>query len=153
MSNFPSFLDTSSAPHTSSGAAPSPITANMTNSIPRAAPSPAPSNSSVQSNGIIGGGQSNIPLVNGLPSGGQQTDMHHLWNVIQQLSEVLAENRAQTQGIFRGMEGLRERGFSLSGADEGGAVREVNGDDSTGMGWPVIPHQIDVGIFTVANTV
>ena len=34
-----------------------------------------------------GGGGGGVPLVNGLPSGGQQTDMNHLWSVVQQLSQ------------------------------------------------------------------
>ncbi|KAF2140493.1 uncharacterized protein K452DRAFT_334842 [Aplosporella prunicola CBS 121167] len=39
-------------------------------------------------------------LVNGLLSGGHQTDMNHLWQVVQQLSDVLAENRSQTASIM-----------------------------------------------------
>jgi hypothetical protein len=49
----------------------------------------------------------NIPLVNGLPSSGQQTDMTYLWNVVQQLSDALAENRAQTAGIINGVQQIQ----------------------------------------------
>lgn len=69
-------------------------------------------------------------MVNGLPSGGQQTDMNHLWAVVQQLSQLLEENKAQTQGIVNGVAAIQGRA-----AEEGGAVggmgmgmREVNGE-------------------------
>jgi hypothetical protein len=94
--------------------------------MPRSGPSPSPSPPASQLNG--GGAQQNgIPLVNGLPSGGQQTDMNHLWTVVQQLSQMLEENKAQTQGIVNGVQAIQARA-----ADEGGAerlgVREVNGE-------------------------
>lgn len=69
-------------------------------------------------------------MVNGLPSGGQQTDMNHLWAVVQQLSQLLEENKAQTAGIVNGVAAIQGRA-----AEEGGAVggtglgmREVNGE-------------------------
>lgn len=66
-------------------------------------------------------------MVNGLPSGGQQTDMNHLWTVVQQLSQVLEENRAQTLGIVNGVQAIQARA-----AEEGGVggmgIREVNGE-------------------------
>ncbi|KAF2122718.1 hypothetical protein BDV96DRAFT_481731 [Lophiotrema nucula] len=108
--------------------------------MPRAAPSPSPSLSSLSSlsqqnaqhsqasnhlpNGL-GNQPAAIPLVNGLPSGGQQTDLNHLWSVVQQLSQVLEENRAQTRGVVEGVQALQAR------AGEDGAspaVREVNGE-------------------------
>ncbi|OCL01014.1 uncharacterized protein K441DRAFT_625159 [Cenococcum geophilum 1.58] len=105
MNNFPSFLDTSG------GLGPN---------IPRQAPSPNPA--SHQSNGVP---NNSIPLVNGLPSGGQQTDMNHLWSVVQQLSEVLAENRAQTVGIVNSVQQIQARA-----AQEGGSptLAQVNGE-------------------------
>lgn len=73
--------------------------------------------------------QNGIPMVNGLPSGGQQTDMNHLWGVVQQLSQMLEENRAQTAGIVNGVQAIQARA-----AEEGGAgslaIREVNGEIS-----------------------
>ncbi|KAF2709982.1 hypothetical protein K504DRAFT_348713, partial [Pleomassaria siparia CBS 279.74] len=99
--------------------------------MPRQAPSPSPSQAAAaaaahQANGM--GSQANgIPMVNGLPSGGQQTDMNHLWGVVQQLSALLEENRAQTLGIVNGMQAIQARA-----AEEGGvgnlSVREVNGE-------------------------
>ena len=68
-------------------------------------------------------------MVNGLPSGGQQTDMNHLWSVVQQLSAMLEENKAQTQGVLSGVHALQQRA-----AEEGGSIplgpREVNGEIS-----------------------
>ena len=73
--------------------------------------------------------QNGIPMVNGLPSGGQQTDMNYLWGVVQQLSQMLEENRAQTAGIVNGVQAIQARA-----AEEGGvgslAIREVNGEIS-----------------------
>jgi hypothetical protein len=71
--------------------------------------------------------QNNIPLVNGLPSGGQQTDLNHLWSVVQQLSQVLEENRAQTQGIVNGVQAIQARAAE-EGGGSGIGIREVNGE-------------------------
>ncbi|ORX92443.1 hypothetical protein BCR34DRAFT_500735 [Clohesyomyces aquaticus] len=100
--------------------------------MPRAAPSPSPSQAAAaaaahQANGI-GGNGSSIPMVNGLPSGGQQTDMNHLWSVVQQLSAVLEENRAQTQGIVNGVQAIQARAAEADGGLAGLGVREVNGE-------------------------
>jgi TPR repeat protein len=78
--------------------------------MPRASPSPSPSQASM----------------NGLPSGGQQTDMNHLWGVVQQLSQLLEENKAQTAGVLNGVAALQQRA-----AEEGGAIpssSQVNGE-------------------------
>ncbi|OAG09580.1 uncharacterized protein CC84DRAFT_1193345 [Paraphaeosphaeria sporulosa] len=97
--------------------------------LPRAAPSPSPSPTSTQANGMPGPGpqQNGIPMVNGLPSGGQQTDMNHLWSVVQQLSQMLEENRAQTAGIVNGVQAIQARA-SEEGGVGGLAIREVNGE-------------------------
>ena len=90
--------------------------------MPRASPSPSSSQASM--NGVAQ--QNGIPLVNGLPSGGQQTDMNHLWSVVQQLSQLLEENKAQTAGVLNGVAALQQRA-----AEEGGAVPSssvVNGE-------------------------
>jgi hypothetical protein len=67
----------------------------------------------------------NIPLANGLPSSGQQTDMTHLWTIVQQLSDALAENRAQTAGIINGVQQIQSRA-----AQEGTvpSATQVNGE-------------------------
>ncbi|KAH6625146.1 hypothetical protein C7974DRAFT_455051, partial [Boeremia exigua] len=95
--------------------------------MPRSAPSPSPSQTS-QMNGAPQ--QNGVPLVNGLPSGGQQTDMNHLWSVVQQLSQMLEDNKAQTQGVLNGVQALQQRA-----SEEGGvgvlnhtSAREVNGE-------------------------
>lgn len=66
-------------------------------------------------------------MVNGMPSGGQQTDMNHLWAVVQQLSQLLEENKQQTVGIVNGVNAMRARA-----AEEGGPVngnfRQLNGE-------------------------
>lgn len=94
--------------------------------MPRASPSPSPS----QTSAMNGGAQQNgVPMVNGLPSGGQQTDMNHLWGVVQQLSALLEENKAQTQGVLNGVAALQQRA-----AEEGGALpssaAQANGEIS-----------------------
>ena len=89
--------------------------------MPRPSPSSSPSQAAM--NGVAQ--QNGIPLVNGLPSGGQQTDMNHLWSV-QQLSQLLEENKAQTAGVLNGVAALQARA-----AEEGGAVpssSQVNGE-------------------------
>ncbi|KAK1913705.1 hypothetical protein P3342_006948 [Pyrenophora teres f. teres] len=85
-------------------------------------PPPSPSHSQAGSIAASqnGGGQNGVPMVNGLPSGGQQTDMNHLWAVVQQLSQLLEENKAQTRGLWRVLRrfrgGLRwRRGVRLVG--------------------------------------
>ncbi|KAF2462262.1 hypothetical protein BDY21DRAFT_389841 [Lineolata rhizophorae] len=70
--------------------------------------------------GGAGGGGGGGGMMNGLPSAGHQTDMNHLWGVVQQLSEALAENRAQTQSIINSVAQMqarqREEGVSPTGA-------------------------------------
>ena len=72
--------------------------------------------SSIGTGGAVGGGNNGtagvgagMGLLNGLPSAGHQTDMNYLWSVVQQLSEVLADNRAQTAGIVRSVQHLQTR--------------------------------------------
>lgn len=71
--------------------------------------------------------QNGVPMVNGLPSGGQQTDMNHLWSVVQQLSQMLEENKAQTQGVLSGVHALQQRAAE-EGSGEGVRAREANGE-------------------------
>jgi hypothetical protein len=66
-------------------------------------------------------------MVNGLPSGGQQTDMNHLWAVVQQLSQVLEDNKQQTLGIVNGVNAVRARAAEEGGPVNGG-FRQVNGE-------------------------
>ncbi|EMD90388.1 hypothetical protein COCC4DRAFT_30181 [Bipolaris maydis ATCC 48331] len=103
-------------------------------------PPPSPSHSqagSIAGSQVNGGGQNSIPMVNGLPSGGQQTDMNHLWAVVQQLSQLLEENKAQTRGIVEGVAAIQGRAALEEGGEVGGgsaprgngvSMREVNGE-------------------------
>jgi hypothetical protein len=98
-------------------------------------PPPSPSHSqagSIAGSQVNGGGQNGIPMVNGLPSGGQQTDMNHLWAVVQQLSQLLEENKAQTRGIVEGVAAIQGRAALEDGGEVGdgvrGGIREFNGD-------------------------
>ncbi|OAL44594.1 hypothetical protein IQ07DRAFT_476692, partial [Pyrenochaeta sp. DS3sAY3a] len=88
--------------------------------MPRPPPSPSPSQAGSQVNGAQ---QNGIPMVNGLPSGGQQTDMNHLWAVVQQLSQILEDNKQQTASIINGVAAIQDRA-----AEEGGPIRELNGE-------------------------
>lgn len=99
------------------------------NMQPRAPPSPSPSQAGSQYNGN-GAQQNGIPMVNGLPSGGQQTDMNHLWAIVQQLSQVLEDNKAQTIGIVNGVNAVRARAAEESGGtvNGNGSFRQVNGE-------------------------
>jgi len=113
MNAFSSFLDTSGP------------------NMPRQAPSPSAAAAAAaahQANGIGGpAGGNSIPMVNGLPSGGQQTDMNYLWSVVQQLSQMLEENRAQTAGIVNGVQAIQARAAE-EGSVGGMSLREVNGE-------------------------
>ncbi|GME48358.1 Glutamyl-trna reductase [Neofusicoccum parvum] len=90
----------------------------MANSLQRGPPTPGAQH---QPNGS--GGMPN--LVNGLLSGGHQTDMNHLWQVVQQLSDVLQENRNQTANIMNSVQQIQARA-----AQEGTSptIAQVNGD-------------------------
>ena len=102
-------------------------------------PPPSPSHSQAGSiaSSMNGSGQNGVPMVNGLPSGGQQTDMNHLWAVVQQLSQLLEENKAQTRGIVEGVAAIQGRAALEEGGEVGGGaglrasgigMREVNGE-------------------------
>jgi hypothetical protein len=93
----------------------------QSNMQPRAPPSPSPSQNGSQYNGN-GAQQNGIPMVNGLPSGGQQTDMNHLWAVVQQLSQMLEDNTRQTAGIITGVNALRARAAEEGSISAGGPV-------------------------------
>lgn len=107
-------------------------------------PSPGQMNQMNQMNGgggqpQNGGGGGGVPLVNGLPSGGQQTDMNHLWSVVQQLSQMLEENKAATQGVLSGVAALQARGLEaggegvdalLGGRGGGGESGRENGENA-----------------------
>ncbi|KAF2278747.1 uncharacterized protein EI97DRAFT_372377 [Westerdykella ornata] len=122
--------------------------------MPRVAPSPSPSSSAAAAaaaaaaaqqqqqhphpNGMGGMSQTQpgppngggIPMVNGQPSSGHQSDLNFLWGVVQQLSQVLEENRAQMGGIVNGVAAIQARAVEeggLGGFGVGGSGM-ANGD-------------------------
>jgi hypothetical protein len=112
-------------------------------------PPPSPSHSqagSIAGSQVNGGGQNGIPMVNGLPSGGQQTDMNHLWAVVQQLSQLLEENKAQTRGIVEGVAAIQGKAAQEEGVEVGAlnarsggggmGMREINGEINGMFGLP-----------------
>ena len=105
-------------------------------------PPPSPSHSqagSIAGSQVNGGGQNGVPMVNGLPSGGQQTDMNHLWAVVQQLSQLLEENKAQTRGIVEGVAAIQGR----AAQEEGGEVGGLNPRSASGMGMREVNGEIN----------
>jgi hypothetical protein len=59
--------------------------------------------------------------------------MNHLWAVVQQLSQLLEENKAQTRGIVEGVAAIQGRAAQEEGSSGGGevrSIREVNGEIS-----------------------
>ncbi|KAF1924104.1 uncharacterized protein M421DRAFT_73564 [Didymella exigua CBS 183.55] len=91
------------------------------NGMPRAPPVASPSQA-----GLNGAAQQNgIPMVNGLPSGGQQTDMNHLWAVVQQLAQQLEENKAQTQSVLGGVAALQGRLVDDSASGSAGGAESL----------------------------
>lgn len=79
------------------------------NALVRRSQGSAPPSPTNQVNGVPNVPQ-NLGLGNGsLMPAGHQADMNHLWSVMQELSEVLAQNRASTQGIFQSIERLQAR--------------------------------------------
>lgn len=78
----------------------SPNTPNLAN-IPRQSPSPSPQHTPGQVNG--GGGMAGMNM--GMPmNAGHQMDINYLWEMVQELSEVLKYNREMTKGIISSAE-------------------------------------------------
>ncbi|KAF1815619.1 hypothetical protein P152DRAFT_389862 [Eremomyces bilateralis CBS 781.70] len=92
----------------------------MAGNVPRQAPSPGPGPH--QPNGIGGAA---LGLGGPLPQAGHQMDMNHLWNMVQELSAQLAENRAHVSHILNGVQQIQVRA-----AEDGASptITEVNGE-------------------------
>lgn len=58
-------------------------------------------------------------MASGLYPPGYQADLEHVWGLVQQLSDMLAENRAATAHILANVEQIN------NGATEGGAQEPV----------------------------
>ncbi|KAJ5806606.1 uncharacterized protein N7503_004208 [Penicillium pulvis] len=98
----------------------SPGTPNM-GSIPRQSVSPAPLHPAAQVNG---GGMA-VMNGNGPMNAGHQMDLHHLYDMVLELSDVLKNNREVTKNIVSSAEEIMKHGPS-EGASA--ALQQVNGD-------------------------
>lgn len=76
---------------------------NMANIPPRQTPSPSPSQSSVttQINGGMGAMSAGVPM-----NAGHQMDLHHLYEMVAELSDVLKNNRDVTKNIVANAESI-----------------------------------------------
>jgi len=98
------------------------------NNIPRQAPAQFNQQQIPQQHQVngIGGGAHATNIVNGgLQHAGHQMDINYLWSVVQELSEVLVQNRAQTARIIGSVQQIQSR------AREEGVeptVQQVNGE-------------------------
>ncbi|KAL2006400.1 hypothetical protein VTN00DRAFT_9068 [Thermoascus crustaceus] len=101
----------------------SPNTPNLAN-IPRQSPSPSPQHTPGQVNG--GGGMAGMNM--GMPmNAGHQMDINYLWEMVQELSEVLKYNREMTKGIISSAEEIMRRA-TTEGASP--TLQQVNGEIS-----------------------
>ncbi|KAI9664385.1 MAG: hypothetical protein M1831_002318 [Alyxoria varia] len=80
-----------------------------------------------QVNGVGAAHAAAAGMPNGMVHSGHQSDVNYLWGVVQELSEVLAQNRAQTAAIIGSVHSLRERAAREDGED--GIDGEGNGDE------------------------
>ncbi|KAJ5091562.1 hypothetical protein NUU61_006432 [Penicillium alfredii] len=100
----------------------SPGTPNM-GGIPRQPMSPALSHTSSQVNGGgMGAMNTGIPM-----NAGHQMDLHHLYEMVMELSEVLRNNRDVTKNIVSSAEEIMKHGSSDSANP---AVQQMNGEIS-----------------------
>ncbi|KAI2790983.1 hypothetical protein POX_c03836 [Penicillium oxalicum] len=90
-------------------------------SMPRPPPSPAYPHPTPQVNGG-GPGASGMPM-----NAGHQMDLHHLYEMVLELSEVLKNNREVTKSIVSSAEEIMKHGTS---EDASAAMRQVNGEIS-----------------------
>ena len=81
-----------------------PISTSIRQAPSPTAQSPGALSAQSQPNGLANG-----LLPNGMPQAGQQTDINYLWQIVQELSDALAANRAQTAGIVEQVRLMRLR--------------------------------------------
>ncbi|CAG8204644.1 unnamed protein product [Penicillium salamii] len=95
---------------------------NMANIPSRQTPSPSPSQSSAttQINGGMGAMGAGIPM-----NAGHQMDLHHLYEMVVELSDVLKNNRDVTKNIVANAEEIVRNGISDSTSSNG----QQNGDN------------------------
>lgn len=85
-----------------------------------------PQTAQQQANGMNGGANSAAALQASLGHTGHQPDFNYLWGIVQELTEALAQNRAQTASIVSGVQQIQARA-----REEGGdlpTAQQVNGE-------------------------
>ncbi|KAJ5793832.1 hypothetical protein N7457_000431 [Penicillium paradoxum] len=90
---------------------------NMANIPPRQTPSPSPSHPSVTSQ-INGGGMGAIGAGHPM-NAGHQMDLHHLYEMVVELSDVLKNNRDVTKNIVANAEEIVKNGISDNSTTNG----------------------------------
>ena len=119
-------------------------------SINRQAPNPSGSQQGQQGsqsqqqqtvNGLGGTHPGGLP--SSVPHAGHQTDINYLWGVVQELSDILSQNRAQQANMISNIEQLHIR----QREDEGGNEAEQPADgESSGKLALEIPHTVSAGL-------
>lgn len=102
------------------------------NTLPRQVPGPSLQQSPQQHQGNGNGGPVHQAQIrNEWPHAGHQTDINYLWSIVQELSEVLAENRTQTAGIMDNVQQIQERArHNGTDLDSSTATSQPNGDQA-----------------------
>lgn len=95
--------------------------------MPRAVPGTPGSqqqSTSVQPNGVGGGNPG--AMAGHLTHAGHQMDINYLWGVVQELSDALAQNRAQTAGIIGSVQRMQTRASEDGGQQP--SLQQANGE-------------------------
>ncbi|KAI9802708.1 MAG: hypothetical protein M1825_002730 [Sarcosagium campestre] len=106
----------------------------------RQAPSPHQQQQALQNHHQTNGNMTApaVPGTNGHPLGGagvnvfptaagHQMDLNHLWQQVQELSGLLAQNRESTRGIVRSVDEVRNRALRNGGMDMGEIAGALDG--------------------------
>lgn len=116
--------------------------------VPRQSMSPALPHPSAQANG---GGMGPAMNANMSMNAGHQMDLHHLYEMVLELSEVLKNNREVTKSIVSSAEEIMKHGSS-EGASP--AMQQINGEISGEHPSLLLPSRLpfSVGLLTVLPT-
>ncbi|KAI9720530.1 MAG: hypothetical protein M1828_005614 [Chrysothrix sp. TS-e1954] len=102
------------------------LTMPIAHNVQRQAPSPSNSQQGQQTNGLANGGAgTSASLQNNVTHAGHQTDINFLWGVVQELSEILQQNRAQTADIVGSVQQIQARAREQG---EEPSLEHVNGE-------------------------
>lgn len=114
--NTPSMASNGAGPGNFSGYIETPVAQmNMANVPPRQTPSPSPSHPSVTTQ-INGGGMGAMGAGHPM-NAGHQMDLHHLYEMVVELSEVLKNNRDVTKNIVANAEEIVVCGIGVSNTE------------------------------------